>query len=212
MNTKATTNDLKVTYEKPENLIPYVNNNKYHSDDQILRLASSIQSYGFDQPIVVDKNNIIIKGHARREAALKLKLKTVPVIIADYLDENEIKAARIADNKSSSNDYNIEAIKFEIGTLNLQNFNLALTGISPAEIETMLSSISNDDSFQQSIIGQFQNTGEPAKNEVVGEVKEIKNNSGELDVNDFNNFGHQCPKCGFEWDDSQADIDARKVQ
>lgn len=168
------TDKIKVIYDKPENLVPYTNNNKYHSDEQILRLANSIQEFGFDQPIVVDKNNVIIKGHARRESALKLKLKTVPVIVADYLNENEIKAARIADNKSSSNEYNLDAIKFEIGSLNLQNYNLAATAISPFEIESMLSDISNDDVFQQSIIGAFQDSSENKPNPIVpGQVETI---------------------------------------
>ena len=164
--------ELKIIYDKPENLIPYVNNNKYHSDDQILRLAASIQAFGFDQPIIVDKNNVIIKGHARRTAALQLKMKEVPVIVADHLDEYETKAARIADNKTSSNEYNLEAIKFDIGTLNLKDFNLALTGLQPIDIEAMLSDISNDPVFEKSIIGEFQNMQENKANEIIQPVAE----------------------------------------
>lgn len=195
------TDQIKVIYDRPENLIPYVNNNKYHSDEQILRLASSIQAFGFDVPIVVDKHNVIIKGVGRREAALKLRLKTVPVIVADYLDEYEVKAARIADNKSSSNEYNLDAIKFEIGTLNLQNYNLALTGISPVEIDSMLSDISNDDSFQQSIIGEFQNTGQNNSNPTIGEVTHPDfsaasfSEQGSLDKKQM----HKCPECNHEF-------------
>lgn len=168
-------NNLKVIHEKPENLIPYVNNNKYHSDEQVLRVAASIQEFGFTQPIVVDKNNVVIAGHARREAALKLKLKTVPVVVADHLDEFQVKAARIADNKTSSNDYNLDAIKFDLGTLNLKDFNLALTGLQPIEIESLLSDISNDPVFEKSILGEFQNSEEKKANEIVQGSAVIEN-------------------------------------
>lgn len=168
-------NNLKVIHEKPENLIPYVNNNKYHSDEQVLRVAASIQEFGFTQPIVVDKNNVVIAGHARREAALKLKLKTVPVVVADHLDEYQVKAARIADNKTSSNDYNLDAIKFDLGTLNLKDFNLALTGLQPIEIESLLSDISNDPVFEKSILGEFQNSEEKKANEIVQGPAAIEN-------------------------------------
>lgn len=198
---------LKVTYDKPENLKPYANNNKYHSEDQILRLASSIQAYGWTQPIVVDKNNVIIAGAGRREAALKLKLKEVPVYVADHLTENEVKAARIADNKVSSNEYNNDAIKFDLGFLNTQDFNLSLTGLDQVELDMLLKDNVIDDNFLRSVIGEFQNTGMNAPNPVVGEVTrpELKNSSQEMDINSFDNFKHECPKCGFEWDDSAKD-------
>lgn len=175
--------NLEITYEKPENLIPYVNNNKIHSDDQILRLASSIQAYGFDQSIVVDKNKVIIKGHARREAAIKLKLKQVPIIIRDDLNENEVKAARIADNKTASTEYNNDALKLDLGFLNSQDFNINLTGIQPFELDQLMKDNVIDDNFQRSVIGDFQNTGMNAPNPVVGEVKIVPKDGEFPDLN-----------------------------
>jgi len=131
-------NKLNIQYIDPKNIIPYVNNHKIHSDEQILRLASSIQEYGFDQPIVVDKNMVIIKGHGRREAAIRLNLKSIPVIVNEVLDEYQVKAARIADNKTSSNEYNLDALKFDIGTLNMQEYNLASLGIQPFELDQLM--------------------------------------------------------------------------
>ena len=197
--------DARIIYEKRENLIPYKNNHKRHSDDQVLRVAPSIQEFSFLQPIVIDKNKVVISGHARLAASLKLKLKEVPVIIADHLTENQVKAARIADNKSSSTEYDNDALKFELGYLSTQDFNLNLTGITPLELDLLMKDNIINDSFQKSVIGDFQNTGENAPNPVVGEVTrpEIQNKSGELDLNSFNNFKHECPKCGFEWDDSK---------
>lgn len=132
---------LQVTYEKPQNLIPYVNNHKIHSDEQILRLASAIQEFGFSQPIVVDKNNIIIAGHGRREAAIKLNLKQVPIVVADHLDEYQVKAMRIADNKASSTEYNNDLLKFDIKTLELKEFNMASLAIRNDELDDLLKDV-----------------------------------------------------------------------
>lgn len=159
--------------QDPKSLIPYKNNNKIHSEEQILRLAASIQEYGFDQAIVVDKNNVIIKGDGRRSASIKLNLPLVPTIIREDLTENQVRASRIADNKSSSNEYNNDAIKFDLGLLNSQEFNLALTAIQPLELEQLMKDNFIDDDFQKSIIGEFQNTGANAPNPIVGEVRNV---------------------------------------
>ena len=79
-------------------LIPYGNNAKKHPDEQILRLAATIKRFGWDQPIVVDKNCVIIKGHGRRLAALELGLDKVPVLQRTDMTPAEADAARIADN------------------------------------------------------------------------------------------------------------------
>lgn len=167
---RTKTDEMKVKYDKPENLKPYANNNKYHSDEQILRLASSISEFGFDVPIVVDKNNVIIKGAGRREAALKLKLKRVPVIIADYLTEAQVIASRIADNKTSSNDYNMDAIKFDLGILNRAEYNINLAGLEPLDLEMLMKENVIDDDFARSVIGKFENSGQAVPNPVIGEV------------------------------------------
>ena len=128
---------LDIQYLDPKTLIPYANNHKVHSEDQINRLASIIAEFGFDQPIVVDKDMVIGKGHCRREAAIKLRMKLVPVIVNDMLDEYQFKAMRIADNKISSTDYNYDALKFDIGTLSIRDFNLDLTGLTSSDLEAL---------------------------------------------------------------------------
>lgn len=80
-------------------LIPYEKNAKNHDDGQVEALARSIKTYGWDQPIVVDKNGVIIKGHGRRLAAIRLGIKSVPVIVRSDLSDAEVRAARLADNK-----------------------------------------------------------------------------------------------------------------
>jgi ParB-like chromosome segregation protein Spo0J len=130
----------------PNELTPYVNNIKKHPTEQIDKLAGMISKFGFDQPIVVDAQKVIIKGHGRREAALRLGLKKVPVIIADHLNEHEVMAARIADNKVAESEWDNDALKFELGTLQREEFDLELTGFSLKEIEKL----TLDDSVEES--------------------------------------------------------------
>lgn len=77
---------------------PYENNPR-RNDDAVDKVANSIKEFGWQQPIVVDKDNVIIVGHTRWKAAKKLKLKTAPVVVAD-LTEEQAKAYRIADNST----------------------------------------------------------------------------------------------------------------
>lgn len=83
-----------------ELLIPYENNPR-NNDKAVEAVARSIKEFGFKVPIIIDKNNVIVAGHTRLKAAKKLGLKDVPVIVADDLTEDQIKAFRLADNKVS---------------------------------------------------------------------------------------------------------------
>jgi len=91
---------MKIELLKIEDLIPYHNNPRVN-DPAVDYVASSIAEFGFKVPIVVDKNNIIIAGHTRLKAAIKLGLKEVPCIRATDLTDAQIKAFRIADNKTN---------------------------------------------------------------------------------------------------------------
>lgn len=83
-------NDVK-EYEK----------NARKNDKAVDLVAESIQKYGFKNPVIVDKNNVIVAGHTRLKAALKLGMETIPVIMADDLTEDQVKAFRLADNKTA---------------------------------------------------------------------------------------------------------------
>lgn len=113
-----------------DSIIQYVHNNKHHPTEQIDKIASSIAEYGFDVPVVVDEDNIILKGHGRHLAAQKLGLREVPVIIRTDLSPAQKKACRIADNKVAESSYNFEALKLEMEALSEMNFDLELTGFS----------------------------------------------------------------------------------
>ena len=89
---------METITKKVSELIPYINNPR-NNDDAVDAVASSIKNFGFKVPIVIDSNNEIINGHTRLKAAQKLGLETVPVIVADDLTPEQIKAFRLADNK-----------------------------------------------------------------------------------------------------------------
>ena len=89
---------METITKKVSELIPYINNPR-NNDDAVDAVASSIKNFGFKVPIVVDSKNEIINGHTRLKAAKKLGLETVPVIVADDLTPEQIKAFRLADNK-----------------------------------------------------------------------------------------------------------------
>jgi hypothetical protein len=91
---------MQIVYKKVDELIPYINNPR-KNDDAVDKVASSIKHFGFKVPIVIDQQNEIVAGHTRLKAAKKLGIKEVPCIVADDLDDNQIKAFRLADNKVS---------------------------------------------------------------------------------------------------------------
>lgn len=89
---------LEVKNFKLDEIHPYENNPRFNKD-AVSKVAASIKKFGFKNPILVDKNNVIIAGHTRLEAAKKLKLEEVPCIVAADLTEKQAKALRLADNK-----------------------------------------------------------------------------------------------------------------
>lgn len=99
---------------------PYELNAKIHNEAQVAKIAESISRFGWDQPIVVDKNGVIIKGHGRRLAAIKLGLIEVPVLVRDDLDDDQVRAARLADNRVAIGDIDADILKMELEVINLE--------------------------------------------------------------------------------------------
>lgn len=91
---------MNIVEKRLDEVRPYENNPRFN-DDAVDKVAESIKAYGWKQPIVVDKDGVIIAGHTRFKAAKKLGMATVPVLVADDLSEDEVKAYRLADNKVS---------------------------------------------------------------------------------------------------------------
>lgn len=152
---------MEIIYKKVSELIPYARNNKIHSYRQIKLIASSIQEFGFKQPIVIDGKNSIVAGHGRVKAAELAKLVEVPCVIADDLTEQQVKAYRIADNKLSSlAEWDNEMLELELQELEEFDFDLELTGFDEVELNDFLAN--NDD--EQEIT---EDEKEIVKNEVI---------------------------------------------
>ncbi len=128
----------RIEWRDPNTLTPYSNNAKTHPREQIDKIAASIAGFGFDQPIVIDADGVIIKGHGRREASLRLGIDRVPVLVRSDLSVAEIKAARIADNKTAESPWDEELLRLELETLVGDDFDVSLTGFDLDEIDRLL--------------------------------------------------------------------------
>ena len=106
-----------------KDLIPYEKNTKKHDDVQINNVAESIKQYGFVQPIVIDKNNVVVIGHCRLLAAKKLKMADVPCVCVDDLTEEQVRKLRIIDNKSNESDWDFDFLNEELLDLDFSDFN-----------------------------------------------------------------------------------------
>ena len=101
-----------------DKVLPYELNSKIHDPKQVAKIAKSITEFGFDQPIVVDKNGVVIKGHGRRLAAISLGMKQVPVWVRSDLSDERVRASRLADNRVAISDIDTELFKKEMESLN----------------------------------------------------------------------------------------------
>ncbi len=131
--------DLKVEYKNIKELIPYCNNSRTHSDEQVLQIASSIKEFGFTNPVLIDGQGGIIAGHGRIMAAQKLKMDEVPTITLSDLSEAQKKAYIIADNKLALNSgWDDELLKIELEQLKELDFDLGLIGFSDDELALLM--------------------------------------------------------------------------
>ena len=120
-------------------LIPYANNSRVHSDEQVNQIAASIKEFGFLNPIIIDGDNGIIAGHGRVMAANKLGVKELPCVDASHLTEAQRKAYVIADNKLALNaEWDFDLLKIEIESLQEGDFKLDLLGFDVDELNGIL--------------------------------------------------------------------------
>ena len=158
-----------------EALIPYARNSRTHSDAQVAQIAASIREFGFTNPILIDSDGGIIAGHGRTMAARKLGLDEVPCIRLTSLTDAQKKAYIIADNKLALNaGWDDEMLKVELTELKDLDFDLSILGFDASELE----------------IAMGLEVDMPAP----------ESSSKEIDPDDYK-LGHQCPKCGFEFDE-----------
>ena len=161
---------MEVKKVRLDSILPYINNPRKNTN--VDKVASSIKEFGFQQPIVISKDNTIIAGHTRFEAAKKLNLTEVPVIIAD-LNELKAKAYRIADNKVAQDNYwDFEKLQIEIDSILDGGYELTNTGFDPDELHNLLNKT-------------------PKLDEDLGDT--------EITENDLK-ASKKCPSCGYEFD------------
>lgn len=170
---------MKVTMAKVEDIQPYAGNPRTISDDAVNRVSKSIEEFGFQQPIVVDKNHVIIVGHTRYIAAIELGLEKVPIHVAENLTDEQVRAYRIADNKTGEiSSWDKELLRGELELLQaLEDFDMQNTGFSESELLKALTPPTPPD----------------------------PNPSGSSEHDSSMTFEHKCPKCGFEYNDEETD-------
>ena len=139
----------QIIYKKVENLIPYVNNPR-NNDEAVDAVASSIKNFGFRSPIVIDGQGEIINGHTRLKAAKKLGLKEVPVLVADDLTPEQVKAFRLADNRVGEiATWNDDLLSIELEELDNLGFDMSDFGFDEIENDIGLDEIFFDDEEQK---------------------------------------------------------------
>lgn len=126
-----------------EKLIPYINNARTHSPEQIKKLRASLREFGFINPVIIDRDFGVIAGHGRIIAAKEENIKEVPCVFADHLTEAQKKAYIIADNRMAMDaGWDEELLRVEIEALQAEAFDLSLTGFDEKELADLF----NDDS------------------------------------------------------------------
>lgn len=132
---------------------PYPNNPR-KNDDAVTATANSIKEFGWQQPIIVDKDNIIIAGHTRYKAAKQLNMDKVPVVVAKNLSKEQVKAYRLADNKTGEiADWDSEFLEDELA--NIIDFDMEDFGFEQIKNDVNIDDIFFDDKEQQKKDNEF---------------------------------------------------------
>jgi len=185
---------MKIEQIPTEKLIPYARNAKKHDAAQVSKLAGSIREFGFNNPVLIDKDNGIIAGHGRVMAAQKLELKDVPCIRLGHLTDTQRRAYILADNKLAEigGGWDEELLGLELSELRDTNFDLELMGFSEEELgafaveESGMPELSSEDKqpFQQMTFTVHDEQAE----EVLAAITKAKGmGHGESGVNENSN-------------------------
>jgi ParB-like chromosome segregation protein Spo0J len=131
-----------MTLRPVADLIPYINNPRTHSDEQVAVIAASIREFGWTNPVLVDGRNGIIAGHGRILAARKLGMAVVPCIELSHLSDAQRRAYVIADNQTALRaGWSDELLRLELGKLQAANFDLDLVGFDSGALAALLAPV-----------------------------------------------------------------------
>lgn len=127
---------MEIIEKRLAELTPYKNNPR-KNDQAVDAVAASIKAFGFKVPIVIDRDGVIVCGHTRAKAAKKLKLESVPCVVADDLTEDEIKAFRLADNKVNEfSAWDFSLLDEEIANIDMDLSEFGFFNDSPVDIDS----------------------------------------------------------------------------
>lgn len=142
--------ELSIVYLPPDALIPYEHNAKQHPAEQVEHIANSIREFGFRQPIVVDADNVVVIGHGRLMAAKKLGLESVPVVRADDLTDEQIRALRLADNKTNESEWDFAELEAELAELEM-DFDMTDFGFEGIQAGVSDTPTAEEDDFDEDV-------------------------------------------------------------
>lgn len=178
---------MKIEMRRLADLREYPNNARKITERAVDYVAQSIREVGFLNPVVVTADGEIVCGHVSTRAARKAGLEEVPCVVADDLTPEQIKAFRLADNKTAAMAiWNAEKLADEMAKLAGTQFTMEGMGFD----ERMLGAVADGVS------------AEADRSDAGGDAPEVKNTSGELDLDgDFGDaaFDHVCPHCGLKF-------------
>ena len=134
--------DIHIHKVATDTLTPYAGNTRTHSEEQVEQIVGSIKEFGFVNPILVGKDNVVIAGHGRLLAAQQMGLMKVPVIRLEHLTEIQRKALAIADNRIQMNaGWDQEVLQGELQALETEDFDLNILGMRTHELDDLLNPI-----------------------------------------------------------------------
>lgn len=127
-------------------LIPYINNARTHSPEQVTKLRASLREFGFVNPVIIDKDYNVIAGHGRLMAAKEEGIREIPCVFVDYLTDAQKKAYILADNRMAMDaGWDEELLRVEIEALQGENFDVSLTGFSDDDLADLFAGDSKSD-------------------------------------------------------------------
>jgi hypothetical protein len=170
-------------------LIPYANNSRTHSAEQIAQIAASMVEFGWTNPVLIDAHGTIVAGHGRVLAARKLKMEMIPCIRLGHLTPSQVRAYVIADNKLAMNaGWDEKMLAAELATLREDGFEMDLVGFSGDELTDLIGSLNGEaeDTYSTKIKGLiYEITGEkPTLNQMV-ETSKASNLISEIESSDI---------------------------
>ena len=165
---------MKIEKISTDKIKMYKNNAKEHPDWQIEQIKDSIREFGFNDPIALDENDIIIEGHGRYLALKQLNFKEIEILRITDLTEEQKAAYAIAHNKLTMNtDFDFETLKYELNKLELADFDLKILGFEETELEKILEELNEEIPIPEYDYDEEEESGKRIKEKmlIIGEKK-----------------------------------------